>query len=182
MKRNRKLALLISIVILASLFFTACKKEDIENKMYGAWNISTYFSNEDILKLSEEPLPEGMKMEITLKGTQTYHRGGKYSGEAEWTLRYFNPDGEVSLRFFVKDAGEWSLHSDGLELVETSTGSSNIPLDEITASFLKEVPEFTTFINSVKGETWSSKIVSITDTSLQLELDDPKIRMTLTKK
>lgn len=165
-----------------SILLAGCDDNSSEKKMYGTWEISAFFSNSDVKKLSEEPIPDGVEMEMTLQGTQSYHKGGKYSGEAEFTIRIKTAEGEIPLKFFIKDAGEWSLHASGKELVETSVDGTFTPLDELTKAFLKESPEFAALFEPVKGETTTSRILSISETVMEIQENESKITLTMNKK
>ena len=169
-------------VLLVAALLAGCGQQSTENKIYGTWEISAFFSNADFGKFSKEPIPEGVEVEMTMKGTQGYHKGGKYSGEAKITLRIRTTDGEIPLRFFVKDAGEWSLHSNGKELVETTTDGTFTPLDELTTNFLKLSPEFSASLKPIKGKTTTTSILSISETIMEVQENESKIKFTLNKK
>lgn len=174
-------ALNLLILLIFSGMLSGCEDNFAKQKLYGTWNISAFFSNADIKKFSEEPIPDEVEIEMTMKGTQSYHKGGKYSGEGEITVRFKTDEGEIPLRFFTKDAGEWSLHGDR-ELVETTTDSIFTPLDETTEVFLKESPELAASLRPVKGETTTSRILSISDTVMEIQEEESKITITLNKK
>jgi len=180
MRKTKSIFYLLNLLI-GLILLSGCGSNSVEDKMYGTWEISALFSNADFRKLSEEPIPDEVEIEMTVKGTQSYHKGGKYNGEGEITIRFKTAEGEIPLRFFMKDAGEWSLHDNGKELVETTTDGFLTPLDELTETFLKESPEMAASIRPVKGETTTSQILSISDTLMEIKDDELKIKITMSK-
>jgi len=168
-----------SFLVISSL--VNCGQNSAENKMYGTWEMFAFISSEDFRKFSEEPFPDGMEMEMTMKGMQSYHKDGKYSGEGEITLRIITPKGEIPLRVSVQDAGEWSLDAKGVELVETTTDGTFTPLDDLTGEFLKKSPEVAALFKPVKGETIISRVLSISESTMEIELDEPKLKLILKK-
>ena len=169
--------LLFVALTLSPLLFAGCGQNSVENKIIGTWEMSAYFTHQDIAKIAEEPMPDGVEMEMTLKGTQRYHRGGKYDGEGTLTMRFRMADGEISFRFYLKDAGEWELHSGGKEIVETTVDATLTPLDEPSKTFLEESPEFSASMTPIKGETSTTTILSLSDSIMEIE--DDSITLTL---
>jgi|TARA_B100001971_G_C18063126_1_gene469056 hypothetical protein len=119
-------------------------------------------------------------MEVIFSGTQSYHKGGKCNGYGEFTFRFKTPDGENSLNFLTKTAGTWSLH--GNEIVETIEDGVVTPLNESAKSFLNKSPEFAALFQPIRGETTTSIILAISNTSMVLQLSEPKITLTLNKR
>ena len=159
-------------------------RKSVEDKMYGTWEGSAFFSTADVKELSEEPIPYGVEIEITMKKTDRYQKGGKYSGEYEITMRIRADGNEIPLRFYAKDSGDWSLHANGKELVQTSSGGTVTALDDLTKSFLKESPEAASFapVAPVKGGTSTSHILSISDTLMEIEDDEFGVSLIMKKK
>lgn len=182
MNKIKKSILYATWILLIITSLVNCGQNTAENKMYGTWEMLVFISSADFRQFSEEPFPEGMEMEMTIKGTQSYLKDGKYSGESEVTLKIITPKSEISLRGRVEDVGEWSLHDNGKELVETSTDGTFTPLDEVTGNFLKESPEVAAFFKPVKGETITSQILSISESTMEIQLNEPKLKLILNKK
>jgi len=181
MKTTKSPFYLLTLLII-SILLSGCGRNSVEDKMYGTWEISAFFSNADVRKFSEEPIPDDVEIEMTIKGTQSYHKGGKYSGDAEITMRFRTDEGEIPLKFYIKDAGDWSLHANGKELVETSSDAAFTALDKLTEAFLKDSPEIAASFKPVKGETTTSHILSISETVMEIEEDESKITLTMKKK
>jgi hypothetical protein len=172
---------LLSLLIV-SMLLGGCGGYSVEHKLYGTWDCSAFLSYADVRQLSEEPMPDGEEMEITFKGVTTYHKGGRYSGDGEFAIRIKTIDGELPLRFYVRDAGEWRLHSDGKELVESSFDMVITPFDELTETFFKESADLAAFFQPVRGETTTSRILSISDTVMVAEENRSKITVTCNKR
>lgn len=181
MKIAKSTFYLLHLFIL-SILLSGCGDNSVENKMYGTWEVSAFFSNADFEKFSEEPIPDGVEVEMTIQGTQKYHKGGKYNFEGEVTMRMKSAEGEIPLKFYIKNAGEWSLHASGKELVETTTDGTFTALDELTEAFLKESPELAASFKPIKGETETSRILSISETVMEIQEDETKITLTMNKK
>lgn len=181
MKTTKSIFYLLNLFIVLALF-SGCGGNPVENKMYGTWEISDSLSNSDFRKLSKEPLPDELKIEMAMEGTHSYHKGGKYNEEGEVTVRLKTSEGEIPLRLFMRDSGEWSLHANGEELVETTTEGILTPLDELTKEFLKESPEIARLLKPIKGETITYRILSITDTTMKIQEDESKFKLSMSKK
>lgn len=82
MRASRSTLALLALLIVLSLL-SGCEGNSVEEKMYGTWEVSAFFSNDDFKMFSEEPIPDEVEIEMSIKGTQGYHRGGKYTGESE---------------------------------------------------------------------------------------------------
>ena len=173
---------LFLVLILPSLLLTGCGQSSVESQILGTWDVSAFFSNEDFVKFSEEPIPDGVEMEITMKGTQVYHQGGKYNGEGRMTFRVRTSEGEVSFRFYLKEAGEWELHSSGKQIVETTVDSTFTPLDELSRNFLEESPEMAASMKPIRGESSTLTILSISDSVMQMQLqEEPQLKLTMSR-
>lgn len=182
MLRILRYQLLFVVLILPPLLLTGCGQSSVENEILGTWDVSVFWSNEDFVKFSKEPMPDGVEMEMTAKGTVVYHRGGKYNAEGKMTIRLRTPEGEISFRFYTKEAGEWELHASGKQIVETTVDSTFTPLDELSKSFLEESPEMAASMKPVKGESTTSKILSISDSVMQIQLqEEPYLKLTLNR-
>ncbi|HKO35408.1 MAG TPA: hypothetical protein VJV21_02940 [Pyrinomonadaceae bacterium] len=150
------------------LFLTRDKNTSVvETPLVGTWSVSAYISPAEVAKKSEEPLPEGMSLEMSLSGSANYHIGDKYNQEGEITLRIRRGEEEAPLRFYVREAGVWKIHND--VLVETVEDSSITPLDDRTKEFLEAVPQFKPMMSPVKGETTSYKLKKVSDSKILLE-------------
>lgn len=175
----KKLAL--AAITMSFLVILGCNKPSLTDKLIGSWEVSSYISPAETAKMINEPLPQGLTLEMTLAGSTTYHIGGKYNSDGQITVRLKNSGQEVPLNFLVRDAGTWAIHGD--TLVETSTNSVVTPMDQITKNVVKESPELQTMITPVSGESASSKVVHITETMADLKLlEPPYISMVMRKK
>jgi len=175
MKKTINLLILLIIIMLVS-----CNGESADKLLLGTWEGTMYVPKNEAAKMSAEPMPEGFGMELSAVVQATYHRGGKFNGEMEYTLRLIAPGQEVPLRFFVREAGTWNIHGD--TLVETSTDSNVLPLDDLTKSVVKQSPELLTMITPIKGDSSSTKIAHITKSIAEFELlEPPFIKITLRK-
>ena len=170
------------IIIVLIQFLLACDATSKSEMLIGTWVESLFISAQDAAKLFDDPLPPGVTIELTGNGTTTYHHGNKYNSYGEATIRIKNEEGEeFPLRIKLIDAGTWELHGD--VLVETTTDSIVIPIDEFTRSVINEDPEMLDVFSPVKGDTTSAKINYITPSMVDMELlDPPNLRYTLRKK
>ena len=160
----------LSILIIA-LMLVGWTWKSTDELLLGTWKFTFYVPAEEAAKMSEEPLPEGLRMELSGSGRMTFHRGGKANSEGEFTLRLIAQGQELPLRFLIRDAGEWKVHGD--TLVETSADSAVVPLDDLTKSVVRQSPEFQAMMTPVKGESSSTKIIHITEDMAEMELLDP---------
>lgn len=168
-----------TVLMLASGLY-GCGGDDQQAMLMGSWQYSLYVPPAEAAKLSEEPLPEGASMELTATGTQTFHRGGKYNVDLKYTLRLKQGTQELPLRFSVRDAGTWEIHDN--VLVETSSDSVVVPLDDITKRVVAEAPELKTMLTPITGESESVKIVHLSDSSAEFEMMEPPfLRLTFKK-
>ena len=176
MKKN----LLIIVVLIQ--FLLACDATSKREMLIGTWVDSISISAQDAAKLFDDPLPSGVTIELSGNGTTTYHHGNKYNSYGEATIRIKYEEGEeYPLRIMLIDAGTWELHGD--ILVETSTDSKVIPIDEDTRSFINEDPDMLDIFSPLKGDTTSVKINYITPSLADMELlDPPNVRYTMRKK
>ncbi len=162
-------------------FLTACGSDSYEEKLIGTWNVSSHISSGIIKSVSVKPFPNDIDMDITISGSTTYHKGGKLSEQGETILRLKRGGGEVALRFFTRSSGTWEVHDD--TLVSTSIDSITTPLDGETKKIVEEVPVWNNIIASIKGETMSFKIISISKTEAQMEiLGPPNIPIAMKRK
>jgi len=175
---NKILAGTITVMF---LLLSGCDRSSTENLLVGSWEASLYISSVDAAKMSEEPMPQGFSVEMTMSGSQTYHVGGKYNGDGKFTIRLKQGEQEIPLRFLVRDAGTWELHED--ILVETTGDSIVTPMDEVTRKVVKQSPEFQTMVAPISGESTSLKVVHISETAAEFEMmEPPYISYTLRKK
>lgn len=181
MKTAKSTFYLLNLLI-TSILLSGCGDNSIENKMYGTWDGTVSLANDYFKNIIEEPFSDVAEMKMDVEATYSFHKGGKYNLSTESTLQIKLPKGEITLRFFIKDAGEWSLHDDGKELVETSTDSVFTPLDEMTKAFMEKEPNLEAAFKPVKGETTTLQILSISDTTMEIHEPEAKLTYTLNKK
>ncbi len=127
-------------------------------------------------------MPDGLEIEIAIKGMLTYHRGGKYNSNSTMTMRIKTVEGEIALKVLAIDAGEWSLHNDGKELVATSIDGTITPLDELTENILAQSPALGALMKPVKGLTSTSQILSISDKLMEVQEKGTNITFIASKK
>ena len=158
--QTAKTTVLIMMFVFMSISLSGCNRDASEDKLYGMWDVSSVVSGEEFKRLSD-----GFEGEMMVKGTQTYHKGGKYTGDGELTMRFKMDGVEMMppLRFYFRDAGDWRLHASGKELVETSQDGVLTPLDEATEDFLQASPEAAAAFKPIKGQTTTSRIISIAE-------------------
>lgn len=178
MKKTKTLITTILIAV-SAVCSTGFANESIREKMLGTWKLSEYFDASDLREFSNDPIMS--EAEMTIKGTVDYHRGGKYNSEARFTLRMNTTEGEISLKFMMRESGEWTLYSHGKELTETTVDATFAPLDDFTKFLLEESPGLAASLKPIRGETSTSKILSISDRLLEIETDDPKLHFVLKK-
>ena len=159
-------------------------RSSTENMLIGSWESSIYISPGKMAKMSNEPMNKGDSMEMTASCSQTYHVGGKYNGDGEFTIRLRQGEQEIRLSFLVRDAGTWKMHDN--ILVETTENAVVTPMDEITKRVVKQIPELqtiVTMITPIRGESMSSKIIHISETTAEVKMmEPPYASFTLRKK
>lgn len=165
MKKGAHLILIASVIS----FLGGCSllKKAPDKVLIGTWTFSFYISPAEAAKKSEEPIPEGISMEMSMAGSTTYHVGKKYNEDAEVTLRLRKGGEEKALRFYLREAGTWEIQGD--VLVETTGDFSITPMDEMTKAILEAAPEFKSIITPVKGESTSYKLKDVSDSKIILE-------------
>lgn len=177
--QSAKTAALIMMLVCMSISLSGCDRDSSEAKFYGTWDVSSVISGEEFKRLSE-----GIDGEMVVKGTQTYHKGGKYTAEAEVTMRFTMDRVEMipPLRVYMRDAGEWKLHGNGKELVETSLDGVLTPLDESTEVFIEMSPEVAAAFKPIKGQTITSRIISISDNFISQQENQTQMIINLKKR
>jgi hypothetical protein len=165
MKKGAYLILIASVISLSGgcSFF----KKGADKVLIGTWAVSSYVSPAEAAKKAEEPISEGISMEMSMAGSTTYHVGKKYNQDGEVTLRLRKGGEEKALRFYVREAGTWEIQGD--VLVETAGDFSVTPIDEMTKAILEAAPEFKSMITPVKGESTSYKLKEVSDSKIILE-------------
>lgn len=165
MKKSAYLILIVSVII----FSGGCSffKKSPDKVLIGTWTFSFYISPAEAAKRAEQPISEGISMEMSTAGSTTYHDGKKYNEEAEVTLRLRKGGEEKTMRFYMREAGVWEIHND--VLVETTGDFSLTPMDEMTKAILEAAPEFESVITPVKGESISYKLKEVSDSKILLE-------------
>lgn len=169
------------LVVIMVILFSGCWRDSTEEKLYGTWEYSYLFSNEYFRKISKEPIPKDIEIDLTIKGVESFHRGGLYNGYAELTMRIKTPKGELPIKFFIKDAGNWSLHNNK-EIVATSVDAIFTPVDQISEAFYKESPMLVSLFKPIKGATATSRIMFISDNMIEIQQDGLENIMVMNKK
>ena len=138
-----------------------------DDAFVGTWTQSTFITPQEVARLSEDPIPPGVEVDMTITGSNTYHVGGRYDADAEVTIHVREGTEEVPLSFIRREAGTWEIHDN--TLLETVTSGSVTPLDATTKQVLHDTPEFSAFITPIAGETASTTIHSVTPSSIDLQ-------------
>ncbi len=135
-----------------------------ENMIIGNWECSYYY--------------EGSGGCLTISGTQSYYSDGKSDSDCKLKLRI----GDVTLRFHSRASGTWDLR--GNKLDETVEDINLKPIDDYTKAILEKSPEIETFLmqSMNDGSTTTATMLSISETTMKLQLDDPEITLTFLKK
>lgn len=193
-------ALSLFLVLLVGLLAAGCRDGDAEPLRYrdgddraeaddhayesgsdhpfiGSWTYTTYVSPSEIARISDDPIPPGVEIDLTGDGAATYHANGRYDSSAEFTIRVRQAGEEVPLRFLRRDAGEWEVHDD--VLYETVSSGTLTALDPTSQEFLDGTPEFAAFLSPIQGETASTMIHALTPTSIDLQEQESGLRFTL---
>lgn len=182
--RKTKPLLYILHLLIFSILLTGCAHTPLKEMFYGSWDQSFSMYTDDLNALLETPMHGDVGLEVSLKATQHYHNNGTYSGEGEFIFRIKSANSDIPLRFFIKDTGKWSLHNNGSRLVETSSGGSLTPADTFTEQFLAFQPELTAIFGSfkpIKGEKNTANILSISSTEMEIQEEESKITLTMTR-
>jgi len=146
----------------------------------GSWTHSTYISPQEAARISSEPIPPGVEIDMTVAGNTTYHIGNRYDADAEITLNIRANGETIPLKMLRRETGTWEIHGD--VIVETVTGGSATPLDDQTRAVLAEAPEAAAFAEPIAGETSSSDISSVTPDAIDLKEQESQISLTLRRK
>lgn len=143
----------------------------------GTWDLNTFIDSDEVAELSDDPIPPGVEIDMTVTGSSTYHVAERYDTDAEIVLRVRQAGEEIPLTFLVRQTGTWELVGDVLS--ETVVSGNVTALDEITQAVLDSDPEFAAFITPLSGETTSSRIHSATASTLDVEELGSSLRFTL---
>ncbi|MEM6328002.1 MAG: hypothetical protein AAF791_12865, partial [Bacteroidota bacterium] len=82
--------------------------------LVGSWTYSAYVTPKEVARLSDDPIPKGVEIDMTAEGSSTYHANGRYDTNAEVTIRVRQAGQEVPLRFLRRDAGTYEVQNDVL--------------------------------------------------------------------
>lgn len=164
------------------VFFVGCWHNSTEDKIYGTWEYTYLLDNEYFKKNSKEPIPKDLEINMEIKSVESYHKGGIYNAIGEVIIRYKAPQGELPLKFFIKDVGTWSFHADGKEIVATSTDGAFTPMDKISEAALKESPMLAALFQPIKGTTVTSHILSISKDIMEVKVDGLEETVIMNKK
>ena len=156
---------------------TRSTTDEADDALVGSWSYTAYVEPSEVARLSDDPIPAGVEIDMTVSGSNTYHANGRYDADAEVTIRVRQAGEEVPLRMLRRDAGTWETQGD--VLFETVTSGTLTALDPTTKQFLRETPEFSAFVSPIEGETQSSTIHSATQTAVDLEEQESRLRYTL---
>jgi hypothetical protein len=162
------------------IFALSCGQQSNEEKILGTWNISAQISSSEFRENPEEPIPEDVDLSLKASGTQTFQKNGTSSDESEITLTIKGPNGVMPLVFHCKGTGSWSV--DGDKLSETIEESIAVPANEMTKMVVKESPDILEVFQPKKGELVISTILSISDTAMETQSDETKIKVTYKRK
>lgn len=173
---------MILYVVMGILFGGCLNNESVEDKIYGTWESAYSLSNEYFRKNSKEPIPKDLEISIEVKSAGSFHKGGIYNAAAEVTIRYKSPQGELPLKYFIQDNGNWSIHDDGKDIVQVSIDSKYTPMDKISEDFLKEVPILTALFQPIKGAALTSHIMFISKDVMEVKVDGFEERIIMNKK
>ena len=150
---------------------------DASEALIGSWTHSTYISPQEAARISSEPIPPGVEIDMTVAGTTVYHVGNRYDADAEITLNIRANGETIPLKMLRRETGTWKVHGD--VLVETVTGGTATALDDQTKAVLREAPEAAAFAEPIAGETSSSDIQSVTPSAIDLREQESQINLTL---
>lgn len=162
----------VILYLIVGILLSGCLNNDsVEDKIYGTWESTYSLSNEYFRKNSKEPIPKDLEMSMEVKSAESYHKGGIYNAVAEVTIRYKSPQGELPLKYFMQDNGNWSIHDDGKSIVQISIDGKSTPVDKISEDFLKEVPILAALFQPVKGAALTSHIMFISKNVMEVKID-----------
>lgn len=151
--------------------------EPADEDLLGSWTYTTFIDPEQVAELSDDPIPAGMEIDLSVEGSTTFHRGGRYDGDATVVLRVRQGGEEVSVRMLRREVGEWQI-LDGV-LVQVAGGGTLTALDDLSQAVLDESPDFAAFLSPLEGETESTTIESVTEDTIDLQEQTSGLRYTL---
>ena len=170
---------LIYISTFLIFLFTACSSTNYSEQILGTWESSVFIDATRAKAMFE--VEDGMEMQATFTTTEQYLRGGRYNAEGDITFRVSANGQETPIKLHLRESGSWEFHDNFL--VTIAEDSKVTALDDATRNIIANAPEFAEMIEPVKGESSSTEIVSITDTDMQVKMEDlPGIIMTYQKK
>lgn len=173
---------MILYVVVGILFSGCLNGNSVEDKIYGSWESTYSLSNEYFRKNSKEPMPKDLEISMEVKSTESFHKGGIYNAVAEVTIKYKAPQGELPLKFFVQDNGNWSIHDNGKSIVQVSIDGKSTPMDKISEAIFKETPTLATLFQPIKGAALTSHIMYISKNVMEVKVDGFEERIIMNKK
>lgn len=170
---------LIYISTFLIFLFTACSSTNYSEQILGTWESSVFIDATKAKAIFE--VEDGMEMQVTGTTTEQYLRGGRYNDEGDITFRISANGQEIPIKLHLRESGSWEFHDNFL--VKIAEDSKVTALDDVTRNIIANAPEFAEMIEPVKGESYSIEIVGITDTDMQVKMEDlPGIIVTYQKK
>ncbi len=168
------------ITLSLAVLLSACQPSTQE-QLLGEWESSMFVDADKFAELSDDPVPAGMRFELTYSGDSVFHHGNKYTENGELVMRINANGQEIALRFALRDAGTWEIHDK--VMVQTTTDAKITPLDDTSRAMLAQSPEFAAAFTPVKGESYSSDILRIDEDFVDLKMkEEPYLEVTLRRK
>lgn len=176
---NMKIHLIFIFLLILGL--SSCNNKKYNEKILGTWEFSIFIDSDKAKTMFEGDDTDGLELEATFSGTENYLRGGRYNTEGEVTFRVSANGQEIPLKLSVRESGSWEFHDN--YLITIADDSKVSTLDETTRNVINNAPEFAAMIEPVKGESSSTEIINISETSMQVKTEDlPGLLITYQKK
>jgi len=160
----------VFILLVFSLLFISCGSDRISDQLLGSWSISMFIDKETAKRAFGDEMDPTMNLEMTLKSSEEFLKGGRYNSEGETTIRLFFDSQEIVLKLYIKESGRWEVY--GKTLIQIAEDTNLVPLDKDTEFFLNSSPEVRGMFAPVKGQSVSYEIVSVSKNSLQMKSAD----------
>ncbi|VXD14302.1 hypothetical protein [Marinoscillum sp. 108] len=170
---------LIYIPVFLIIVLISCSTNNYSEQILGTWESSVFIDEAKAKAMFK--VEDGMEMQATFTTTEQYLRGGRYNAEGDVTFRVSANGQEIPIKLHLRESGSWEFHDNFL--VTIAEDSKVTALDEVTRNIIDNAPEFAEMIEPVKGQSASTEIVSMTDTDMQVKMEDlPGILVTYQKR
>ncbi len=169
-------------IISISMGLVGCGGAQEQDPLVGSWTFSEYLSSQEIAEMSEEEMPEGFNMSMSLSGTVNYAEDGSRESNGAISMDMMVMGESISFNMNFTESGTWERKEDdeGL-LVEHIVSAEFGSDDQETDMMLNQTPELRDSMGSLVGESTESRILSVSANQIVMEDLESGMEVTLTR-